>query len=42
MAIRLALWGGHRSLGQAIGELVAFLVVYAAATLRPSAGSCAS
>jgi len=32
LAIRFALWGGHRSLGQAIAELIAFLVTYAAAT----------
>ena len=38
MAIRLALWGGHRSLGQAIAELVAFLLVYAAATFAAERG----
>jgi O-antigen/teichoic acid export membrane protein len=32
LAIRFALWGGHRSLGQAVVELVAFLVTYAGAT----------
>jgi O-antigen/teichoic acid export membrane protein len=29
MALRLALWGGHRPLGQALAELVLFLGVYA-------------
>jgi O-antigen/teichoic acid export membrane protein len=38
LAIRFALWGGHRPLGQAIGELVAFLAVYAAATLAAERG----
>jgi O-antigen/teichoic acid export membrane protein len=32
VALRALLWGGHRSLGQAIGEVVLFLAVYAAAT----------
>ncbi|HEY2601391.1 MAG TPA: oligosaccharide flippase family protein [Thermoleophilaceae bacterium] len=32
VALRLALWGGHRSLGQAIAELVLFLAATAAAT----------
>jgi O-antigen/teichoic acid export membrane protein len=38
LAIRFALWGGHRSLGQAIGELVAFLLVYAGATFLAERG----
>jgi hypothetical protein len=32
VALRLALWGGHRSLAQAICEVVLFLAVYAWAT----------
>jgi O-antigen/teichoic acid export membrane protein len=32
LVIRFGLWGGHRSLGQAIAEVVAFLLAYAAST----------
>jgi hypothetical protein len=38
LAIRLALWGGHRPLGQALGELAAFLIVYAGATFVAERG----
>ena len=38
LLIRLAFWGGHRSLGQALGELAAFLIVYAGATLVAERG----
>jgi len=34
LALRLALWGGHRPLTQAIGELALFVVIYALAVLR--------
>ncbi len=33
-ALRLALWGGHRSLGQAVAELALFAVVYTAIAVR--------
>ena len=38
LAIRFAYWGGHRSLGQALGELVAFLIVYVGATFIAERG----
>jgi hypothetical protein len=34
LAVRLALWGGHRSLAQAILELALFVAVYTATALR--------
>jgi hypothetical protein len=34
LALRLLLWGGHRPLTQAIGELALFAVVYALVVLR--------
>jgi hypothetical protein len=38
LALRLAAWGGHRSAVQAIAEVLLFLGVYAAATLRLERG----
>jgi hypothetical protein len=32
--LRLALWGGHRSLLQAVAELVMFVAVYVASAVR--------
>ena len=34
LVVRLAVWGGHRSLGQAIGEAVLFIAVYGALVVR--------
>jgi len=34
IALRLALWGGHRPLGQAIAELALFVAVYTATAVR--------
>jgi O-antigen/teichoic acid export membrane protein len=34
LVVRLAAWGGHRSLPQAIGELLLFIAVYGALVLR--------
>jgi O-antigen/teichoic acid export membrane protein len=34
VALRLALWGGHRTLAQALGELALFVIVYTVAAVR--------
>jgi O-antigen/teichoic acid export membrane protein len=34
VVLRVALWGGHRPLGQAIGEVVLFVAVYGLAAMR--------